>query len=453
MRSMIQPVSIIQKVRLKPERLASLSRRFGRNGRETYVDAYNKGNPVSEIQRYIEKLGPLQEKYPLVACARNSAMISSFSWNLQDITTFAMSKVMRVPQVGPFKNLSARKYCSGSKPKDVAREIQRAKRDYGLTNGIFNWAGEHTESLIGVQENMQQYFRIIELVSMEFPRELGGASFSGTTVSMKPSQFGTYMGESELREIFPEIFSQEGDDALWIARHLFTLNNMTYVAEYAKEKRVDIWVDMEDHRLTTFTAHVLYPSLVEDENIGLVIQGNLTRTPVDLEVISKVMDDVEHKLRSCKGVYYFPEFDVYVPMGERTETFMELNRAIVEVPSKHGIKIVFASGSMDIDSQRETVRAVQEKDDERLRFRMQVLKGCFGDNMVDLARKNDIPLDIYFNFGKMIFPYSLRRLRKSPIVQQMMGGMEKHPLLIVPSKIYARFYEKEKPKETLPTLL
>lgn len=430
---------------------------LGGLGNETYVDARSEQVPVSRIARFAERLGYWQERYPLVACTPEDPKTRPFDLTSpQDLTTLLMSKAMRfLPNKPALENITANRYCSGASVDDVISEMKGLEIGNPLASAIANYSGEHTETLTGVRVNMQTYIELINRVSTNFPNS--GLRFSTSTISLKPSQFGTYVGEAELRELFPEIFSREpGDEALWTARFLFALNNITYLANYAKGK-VDIWVDMEDHRLTTFTAHILYPSLLgNSDNVGVIFQGNLVRTGRDVNVLLRAMPESEHHFRTCKGVYYDGSVKVYVPMDERTRSFVELNRFMVGAPERYGVSLVLASASMDLECQREVLKAFREKDNEKLMLRMQVLKGCCGNELMEFVRKEGVPLDTYLIFGDMIFPYTFRRLRKNPIVEAMMEGRGNwlvRTMLKPPSWLYGMFYEGNKNNEPLPELL
>ncbi len=452
---MAQAIVEPRRADLSPKVLANLSTRQKTIGNRVFFNANMESRPVSEIRAFVDKLAYWQSQYPTIAYGAGDPEPKSFSWgNAQNVTTLLMSKAMRIPPVKwPFMNLTANRYCSGSTANEVAAEIARIRRDYSRATGIANFSGEHTEILSGVQKNMYNYVLTISKLA-------GGTRlhFKDPTVSMKPSQFGTYMGEAELREIFPGIFEKEGDEALWIARFLFAFNNIQYLVNYAKQKNVDVWIDMEDHRLTTFTAHVLYPALLdEDRNVGVVFQGNLKRTKTDLELLFALMPEVVHSFRSCKGVYFDNSFNVYVPMDERTRTFIELNEFLATAPNKYDVALLLASGSMDLKAQKAALKAYLENESPNLEFRMQVLKGCYTDEFMWFVKSEGIPLDHYLIFGNEIFAYTFRRLRKNPIVQEMMkeglSGIGTKAALIIPKLLYARFYEGGSNNERLPGLL
>lgn len=447
---------------ISSDRLAILSKRYSGLGKNaTYTNTLMQTTSVSEIQRYIDALAPLQEKHQIVTYVKGSPeapLVNPFS--PQDVVSYVMSVLMRKASFGIFKSMNADVYCAGYDAQSVIDLVTKMREQYDYNNihGISNFSGEHTPHPSRIYLSMQKIMASIDVIAESKLRGTAG-TFNGTTISIKPSQFGMNVKESELKKIFPDIFENEANQkkALSLARSLLTLNNMIYIAEYARKRGVDVWIDMEDHTSTTFTALIAYPALfAQNNNVGVIFQGNVKRAREDAEITYKLFPNRVHKNRSCRGVYYDKDIPVYHSMEERRGAIYALNDFFLNAPSEYGVKLVLASASMDLEVQKAVVKSFRELNDSRIHLRTQELQGCFNEKHVQLAKEFDIPMDVYLTWG-IIFAYAMRRFEKSDIVKGMkefasLQTMTGKMLLSVPRAAYKMFYGS-KGHNDLPELL
>ena len=136
---------------------------------------------------------------------------------------------------------------------------------------ILNLLGEHYHERGPADEDAEAYVRLLEDI------ETAGVD---ACVSVKPSQIGLDVGTTVFRE------------------------NVERIAEYAADRDLFVWIDMEDHETTDATLDA-YEQLAyrHDGGVGVCVQANLKRTADDLERLA----DVPGKVRLVKGAYDEPK--------------------------------------------------------------------------------------------------------------------------------------------------
>jgi len=172
----------------------------------------------------------------------------------------------------------------------------------------------------------------------------------------------------------------------------------------AAERGNFVRVDMEDSSCTDETLQ-LYRELREEglDNVGVVLQAYLRRTPDDIESLS----DLTPNVRLCKGIYVEPEEIAFQDFDEVRENFVRSLDALFRGGSYVGI------ATHDEWLIEEGRRLVREHGRSPGEYEFQMLLGVRperGTQLVDESHR----LRIYVPFGDQWYAYSLRRLQENP---------------------------------------
>jgi len=155
-----------------------------------------------------------------------------------------------------------------------------------------------------VQEDLALYERLIEAVGKDtsFPPALR------PSISMKPSNFTT-----------SPLDRGPGNDAKGSREHIF------HLAGLARERGVEITVDMEDRHWTDFTLDLL-EDLWEGgyRNVGGVLQTRLKRTDRDLDRIPEGM-----RVRLVLGIYKEPPEVAYTDKASMKRRMLEFGEELL----------------------------------------------------------------------------------------------------------------------------
>lgn len=175
-------------------------------------------------------------------------------------------------------------------------------------------------------------------------------------------------------------------------------------------------LDMEDSTCTRLTL-TLYRRLREEfDNVGLVLQSRLHRTPGDLNDLLELVPNV----RMVKGVYIEPPAIAWQDAQKIRDQFMTLARTLLE----RGAFVAFAThDQMLVDSALELISRLGVS---RSGYEFQLLLGVRTElgEQLQAARH---PVRIYVPFGRDWYPYSMRRMRENPqialyVLRAVLGG-------------------------------
>jgi proline dehydrogenase len=180
--------------------------------------------------------------------------------------------------------------------------------------------------------------------------------------------------------------------------------NLRVVVEDAASRGNFVRIDMEDSSTTDDTLR-LYRELREEgrENIGVVLQAMLRRTPADIEALA----DLTPSVRLCKGIYVEPPDLAYQDFDEVRASYVRALEGLLAAGSYVGIA---THDEWLLDEGR---RLVAERGLSRDDYEFQMLLGvrpALGDELVREGHR----LRIYVPFGRHWYAYSLRRLQENP---------------------------------------
>jgi proline dehydrogenase len=181
-------------------------------------------------------------------------------------------------------------------------------------------------------------------------------------------------------------------------------SNLLDVVRHAAERGNFVRIDMEDSTTTDDTLRA-YRELREarHENVGIVLQARLKRTPADLAELAELRPNV----RLCKGIYLEPAEIAYRDFDSIRAAFVQTLEELLELGSYVGI------ATHDEWLLEQGQRLVAARGLGRKEYEFQMLLGVrpsLGDALVRGGHR----LRIYTPFGRHWYAYSLRRLQENP---------------------------------------
>ncbi len=182
-------------------------------------------------------------------------------------------------------------------------------------------------------------------------------------------------------------------------------DNLRQILEAAREVDATVQVDMEDSPRVDATLWV-WRTLREEEgyeNVGIVLQSYLKRSPEDLRQILHLKPN----LRVVKGAYKEPAEVAWQDRRVISEKFLELVKTNLAAGGHT------ATGSHD-DRLLEAVRGWAEAQNvPRSQYEFQFLYGIRRELKRDLARRGYTVRD-YLPYGEDWYPYFSRRIAERP---------------------------------------
>ena len=198
-------------------------------------------------------------------------------------------------------------------------------------------------------------------------------------VSVKP----THVGLSIRAELAFELYSE-------LARELSQLG-------------LFLRVEMEDHTTTEATLKVFARLRAEHDNVGVVLQSRLLRTPADIAALPPVRVSV----RMVKGIYLEPEEIAHTEPEPIREAFLACTRALWE----RGDYVSLATHDEGLAQRLFALADELGKTTDD--YEMQVLLGV-QEPLWQAWKAAGRPVRVYVPYGPEWRAYSQRRLRKNP---------------------------------------
>ena len=202
-----------------------------------------------------------------------------------------------------------------------------------------------------------------------------------TYVSIKPTHFGLRVSERLTLELYREVVTACSELGLFVR------------------------VEMEDHTTTDATLRVFGALRSEFDNVGIVLQSRLLRTPHD---IADLLAAPGHELsvRLVKGIYLEPHVIAHVRPEPIRSAFLECSRLLLE----GGARLSWATHDRLLGED-----LVAQADGLGLggRCEFQVLLGVQEPLWKQWAAGGRI-VRVYVPYGPQWRAYSLRRMRKNP---------------------------------------
>jgi proline dehydrogenase len=180
--------------------------------------------------------------------------------------------------------------------------------------------------------------------------------------------------------------------------------NLEDVVRQAAEDNNFVRIDMEDASTTDETLR-LYRELREagHDNLGVVLQAYLKRTPGDVESLA----DLRPNVRLCQGIYIEPPSIAFTGADAVRANFVRCLDALLDAHAYVGV------ATHDEWLIGEALRLLAEHGRERTDYEFQMLLGVRERRATELVQAGH-RLRVYVPFGELWYAYSLRRLQENP---------------------------------------
>jgi proline dehydrogenase len=181
-------------------------------------------------------------------------------------------------------------------------------------------------------------------------------------------------------------------------------SNLQDVVRHAAERDNFVRIDMEDSSTTDDTLRA-YRELRDagHENVGIVLQARLKRTPADLAELA----DLRPNVRLCKGIYLERAEIAYRDFDSIRAAFVQSLEKLLEL----GCYVGIATHDEWLLEQGQRLVAARGLGREEYEFQMLLgVRPALGDELVRGGHR----LRIYTPFGRHWYAYSLRRLQENP---------------------------------------
>lgn len=292
------------------------------------------------------------------------------------MTTWRARLVGLIPKF--LLRLFARPYIAGNSLQAASAVVDELWQRKQLMSTL-DLLGEGIRSPEDITGEMDEYLRMIDAVGDRAER---------TTLSLKPTQLGLAI-----------------DPAL-------CLDNMVTLLERARDKDLQITIDMEESDYTTETL-LLHKALRTErgfENVGTVLQSRLFRTEEDIDTY---LDGFAARIRLCLGIYQEPPEIAYQHKPEMKENFVRLARKLWQ--QGHFVAIA----THDEALLRRTLALATELGIPKDQYEVQMLLGVPRDPIHREVLAQDIPVRIYVPYGTTwshAYAYARRRLVENPSI-------------------------------------
>jgi proline dehydrogenase len=261
--------------------------------------------------------------------------------------------------------LFARRFVAGERPPDAVRAGQRL-----LAKGIkatFDKLGEDVHDAEAARRATEAAKELLRLIPAGLERN----------ISIKMSSMG-----------------QE------ISRDL-CLANVASILDVAKEVGGFVRLDMEGSKLTQDTLEIFHALRERYDNVGIVLQAALHRSPEDVREAVRRGD----RVRLCKGAYKEPPQVALQDMAQIREAFKGCTHALLEGGQHPAI------ATHDEELIGDTIAHAKAHGVPPSRFEFQMLYGLRKRRWETLVREGHA-VRIYVPFGTHWIPYFYRRLRE-----------------------------------------
>jgi proline dehydrogenase len=179
------------------------------------------------------------------------------------------------------------------------------------------------------------------------------------------------------------------------------LANVCSILEVAREVGGFVRLDMEGSNLTQDTLEIFRLLRERHDNVGIVLQASLHRTPADVE------DAVRrgHSVRLCKGAYKEPPEVALQDMAQVRERFKSCAHVLLDGAPRPAI------ATHDEELVGDTIAYARAKGIPPSRFEFQMLYGLRKRRWESLVGEG-YNVRVYVPFGTHWIPYFYRRLRE-----------------------------------------
>ena len=268
----------------------------------------------------------------------------------------------------PVMRIFARNYIAGETLPEALDKLRELARDGHP--GILDILGEDVTTPEASRAVANEY--------MQAAGELARAKLD-CYVSIKPTHVGLRLSQ----KLALEQYSQ-------IAAHLKTLG-------------LFLRVEMEDASTTDATLVIFEALRAEHDNVGIVLQSRLFRTPADIAALRPGPLSV----RLVKGIYLEPAKIAHTEVEPIRNAYVECAKLLIARKAKLSL------ATHDEHLATRIVPLLQAAKYTKSDYEFQVLLGVRSE-LWALWKKAGHTVRVYVPYGPEWKPYSLRRMRKNP---------------------------------------
>lgn len=279
---------------------------------------------------------------------------------------FALSTLPLLPR--PVMRSLASRYIAGERLEDALAKLQELARR-GHT-GILDILGEDVTDEAAARAVVAQYAAAAAALTR---------SGLDAYVSVKPTHLGLRLSEELTTLLFEEL------------------------AARCRETGRFVRVEMEDHTTTDATLRIYERLRARFDNVGIVLQSRLLRTPKDIERLAPGPLSV----RMVKGIYLEPAEIAHVDPEPIREAYVACTRMLLD----RGAFVSLATHD-DLLAER-LFPLFRERGLGPERYELQVLMGV-REPLWERWRAAGQRVRVYVPFGPEWRAYSMRRLKKNP---------------------------------------
>ena len=278
----------------------------------------------------------------------------------------------------PIMRKLSNRYIAGETLESAIQRLETL-RSRGF-EGVLDILGEDIENEAEARDVLVQYKRAAQALA-----DHGLDCY----VSVKPTHFGLRQSSELAFELY--------DDLLTLCKQL------------GQKSRVE----MEDHTTTQATLELFARLRAKHDNIGIVLQSRLFRTPEDIRALPKVPLDV----RMVKGIYLEPAEIAHTTADPIREAYIEQCKMLWA--EGHFIAIASHDAGM-ADTLIDCAKSAGVPQEQ---YEFEVLMGV-QQPLWDRWRQAGHKVRVYVPYGPDWRAYSQRRLRKNPeIFEHVLKGM------------------------------
>ncbi len=177
------------------------------------------------------------------------------------------------------------------------------------------------------------------------------------------------------------------------------------IVEAARAHGNFVRIDMEDSSVTEETLRIFFEFREKYEQVGIVLQAYLHRSPGDARRVSKVGGNV----RVCKGIYVEPPQIAYQDRERIRQAYMELVDLLFDAKGYVGI------ATHDPVLVERALASIRRRGLARHEYEFQMLLGVAGTLRRRLVADGH-RLRVYVPYGEAWYAYSVRRLKENPSI-------------------------------------
>ena len=259
----------------------------------------------------------------------------------------------------------ARRFVAGERPQDAVRVGERLKAR-GI-NTTFDELGEDVHDREAAARTTRSACGLLRLIPAGVERN----------ISIKMSS----MGQQISREL--------------------CLENVAQILDAARETGGFVRLDMEGSKLTESTIGVFHELRKRYDNVGIVLQAYLHRTPDDVKEAVRRQD----RVRLCKGAYKEPPAVAIQDMGSIRKAYAACAHELLAKGNYPAI------ATHDEELVSETIAYARAQGIAAKRFEFQMLYGLRAQRWDELVAAG-FGMRVYVPYGTHWIPYFYRRLRE-----------------------------------------